>query len=104
MAAALVRRRAASEDGSPRPMNLTRDLYQIAELVEVCFASELDASGRASIQEMKTLGRMGPLLWLFSFLEPLGMGLGLGQAFVWRANGRVVGNVSVHPGGVHPWL
>jgi ribosomal protein S18 acetylase RimI-like enzyme len=104
MAAALVRRGAADQDGSIRPTNLARDLYQIAELVEIAFESDLDANGRASIQEMKALGRMGPLLWLFSFLEPVGMGLGLGQGYVWRINGRVVGNVSIHSGGVHPWL
>jgi ribosomal protein S18 acetylase RimI-like enzyme len=103
MAAALVRRGTADPESSIRPTNLARDLYQIAELVEIAFERDLDANGRASIQEMKALGRMGPLLWFFSLLEPIGMGLGLGQGYVWRTNGRVVGNVSIHSGGVHPW-
>src|SRR5687767_8458966 len=104
MAAALVRRGAAKQDDALRPTNLARDLYQIAELVEIAFDRDLDANGRASIQEMKALGRMGPLLWFFQMLEPIGLGLGLGQGYVWRSGGRVVGNVSIHSGGVHPWL
>lgn len=103
MAAALVRRGTTDHDSSMRPTNLARDLYQIAELVEIAFEQDLDANGRASIQEMKALGRMGPLLWFFSLLEPIGLGLGLGQGYVWRTDGRVVGNVSIHSGGTHPW-
>lgn len=84
------------------PTSPARDLYQIAELVELCFAEQLDATGRAIIREMKALARLGPLLWLLTLLDPTGAGLGLG--FVWRSKGRVVGNVSLYRGGTHPDL
>jgi ribosomal protein S18 acetylase RimI-like enzyme len=83
--------------------HLVRDLYQIAELVELCFGSRLDSSGRAAVREMKTLARLGPLFWLLALLDRVFM-LGLGQGYVWREGGRVVGNVSLYRGGVHPDL
>jgi ribosomal protein S18 acetylase RimI-like enzyme len=101
MAAALVRR-VSSDEGKIRPTILARDLYQIAQLVEICFGPSLDANGRASISEMKAMGSLGPLLWIIDLFETIG--LGLGKGFVWRAGGKVVGNVSVYSGGVHPWL
>lgn len=103
MAAALIRRgQAESQQGVLRPTNLARDLYQLAELVEICFGSNLDSSGRASISEMKALGRLGPLLWLIDLLE--NVGLGMGRGFVWRIGNRVMGNVSIYSGGNHPSL
>jgi ribosomal protein S18 acetylase RimI-like enzyme len=101
MAAALVRR-VSNDDGKLRPTILARDLSQIAQLVEVCFGPSLDANGRASVSEMKAMGSLGPLLWIVDLFETIG--LGLGKGFVWRAGGKVVGNVSMYSGGNHPWL
>lgn len=89
-------------EGAIQRTRLSRDLYQIAELVELCFGERLDATGRSVVREMKTVGRLGPLLWLLGLLDRLG--LGLGQGYVWRANRRVVGNVSLYRGGKHPAL
>ncbi|MBN1310258.1 MAG: GNAT family N-acetyltransferase [Anaerolineae bacterium] len=77
-----------------------RDLYQIAELVELCFKSGIDANGRAAIQEMKFIARLWPLTWLLAFIDRPGLGTG----YIWRAGGSVIGNVSLYPGGTHPWL
>jgi ribosomal protein S18 acetylase RimI-like enzyme len=93
---------AARGDGL-RPTHLVRDLYQIAELVELCFGARLDASGRAAVREMKMLARLGPLFWLLALLDRVFV-LGLGQGYVWREGRRVVGNVSLYRGGVHPDL
>lgn len=101
MAAALVRRGAHSEEGTVHPTDLARDLYQIAELIEICFAPNLDSSGRASISEMKLQSKLGPLLWLLDQAEQV---LGLRRGFVYRIGRRVVGNVSLFPGGKHPSL
>lgn len=83
--------------------NLPRDLYQIAELVEVCFAPLVDESGRpaasATIRQMKMLAQFGPLLYLLHVLAR-----GEGTGFVWRTGGRVKGNVSLYDGGRHPRL
>ncbi len=81
MAAALVRQREVSDGGTVQRTNLVRDLYQIAELVETCFGASLDASGRAAIEEMKWVGRLGPLLLIVALLDRLGIEMGRG--FVW---------------------
>lgn len=77
-----------------------RDLYQIAELVELCFAPGMDSSGHAAVQEMKFVARLWPLTWLLMLLDRPGAGTG----YVWRIEGRVIGNVSLYPGGSHPRL
>ncbi len=103
MAAALARRRtSAQRDEGPLATNLARDLYQIAELIEMCFADRLDASGRSAVDEMKAVAKLEPLLWLLALIDP--SGLGLGRGYVWRVNQRVVGNVSLYQGGAHPRL
>jgi ribosomal protein S18 acetylase RimI-like enzyme len=83
-----------SADGL-RPINLTTDLPQLADLMELGFADALDESGRAIIREMRTLGRVG---WLNSAVNRLdGLFGGLQQGFVWIEDGRLVGNVSIMP-------
>ncbi|MBN1427464.1 MAG: GNAT family N-acetyltransferase [Anaerolineae bacterium] len=77
-----------------------RDLFQIAELVEKCFSSGMDAGGRSAIQEMKFIARLWPLTWPLIILDRPGLGTG----FVWRIGGHVIGNASLYPGGAHPWL
>lgn len=81
---------------------IARDLSQIADLIELCFASHLDSSGRAAIREMRMLGQFGPLLAPLALLDLMGVGLAMGN--VWRIDGRVVGNVSLYRGGYHPAL
>jgi ribosomal protein S18 acetylase RimI-like enzyme len=85
-----------------QPIKLTRDLYQIAELVETCFQARLDSSGRAAVREMKAMAQLGPLLWLFAPLSRYGFGAGLG--YVWRDQNRVIGNVNLYRSGIHPAL
>jgi GNAT superfamily N-acetyltransferase len=95
-------RSSAHPHGGIHRTRLARDLYQIAELVEICFGERLDASGRSAVREMKMIARMVPVLWLFSLLN--GVGLGLGTGYVWRSRKRVTGNVSLYRGGQHPIL
>ena len=103
MAAALARRQSVSRRGEGlQPTCLSRDLYQIAELIEMCFSSHLDSSGQAVIREMKALSHLWPLLALLELLDRAAFGLGTG--YVWREQRRVVGNVSLYRGGIHPWL
>jgi ribosomal protein S18 acetylase RimI-like enzyme len=93
-----------------REINLQTDLRALADLINEAFADELDAAGRASLREMRTMAHMGPLLGLFM----VGSDWGGLRGFVWEADGRVVGcttmqradtygrrwiiaNVAVHP-------
>lgn len=77
-----------------RPVDLRRDLVDIANLIEVCFAPTLDAGGRSAIQEMRALGRAGGLLWR---LARLGRVLPPLDGFVWLERGQLVGNVTLTP-------
>ena len=74
-----------------RPINLRRDLAAIADLIDEAFRDELDASGLASLREMRTMARLGPLLYLF---VPSG---DFYRGFVWESDGQIVGNVTIQP-------
>jgi GNAT superfamily N-acetyltransferase len=80
-----------------RRLQLRRDLADIADLIEYCFAPTMDAAGRAAINEMRIISRSGPLLWLLGRLNQAMPGLG--EGFVWIEKGRLVGNVSLSPAG-----
>lgn len=75
-----------------QPVDLSRHLGGIADLIELCFGAELDAGGRGLIREMHLLSRAGPALRLMQALmlshQPWNLG------YVWVEDGRVVGTVS----------
>jgi ribosomal protein S18 acetylase RimI-like enzyme len=79
-----------------RPMNPARDLGQVAALMEAAFGSTLDAAGRASLEGMRRMASGGVLGWLNRTFGALGLAFPPG--FVWIADGRIVGNISVRPG------
>jgi ribosomal protein S18 acetylase RimI-like enzyme len=78
-----------------RPVNLQTDLAQLADLIETAFSSSMDTGGRAAIREMRQLSRFGMGLGMLSGLNELAQGMSLGYVYV--ADGKVVGNVSVYP-------
>lgn len=75
-----------------QPVDLSRHLGGIADLIELCFGAELDAGGRGLIREMQFLSRTGPALRVLQSLmlgqQPWNLG------FVWVEAGRVAGSVS----------
>jgi ribosomal protein S18 acetylase RimI-like enzyme len=75
-----------------QPVNLARHLAGITDLIELCFATELDAGGRAMLREMRLISHMGPALHLMNAL--LGQQHPWHLGFVWLEAGRVVGTVS----------
>ncbi len=78
-----------------QPVDLSRHLGGIADLIELCFGAELDASGRGLIREMQFLSHTGPAARVLQTLllgqQPWNLG------FVWVEDGRVVGSVSTQP-------
>ncbi len=86
---------SASIADGPKPVNLRQDLGQLADLIELAFASSMDNNGRAAVDEMRSLSRMGLGLTVLSGLNNLAQGMGSG--YVWYSGGRLVGNVSVYP-------
>lgn len=97
MAAGAITTQPARQETGLRPVQLRRDLGEIANLIESCFAPTLDSAGRAAIQEMRLMSRAGPLLWALARFDRAGPNLLKG--FVWYEAGRLVGNVSLSPAG-----
>jgi len=86
----------SAQDGL-RPVNLRTDLRPLADLIELVFAESMDEGGRAAIREMRYLSHMGYGLNLISRLNDLALGISLGYVYI--ADGKLVGNVSIYPAG-----
>lgn len=72
-----------------RPLNLLHDLPQVADLIEVCFAPNMDEEGQSYVQQMRRAGQeSGFLRWANSTSLPL-------SGFVWEEEGQIIGNVSI---------
>lgn len=85
--------------GGLRRVRLHQDLGAIADLIELSFAATMDVSGKAAVQEMRGLSKLGLLLPLVAMLD---RGIrSMGQGFVWidPATGNLIGNTSVFPAG-----
>ncbi len=86
-----------------RPLDPGHDLRQLADLFEDAFGNDLDDGGREVVREIRMLGRLGPLSYLF-----IGLGPGVDEVLtglVWEHHGQVVGNVTVgrNPDYPHRW-
>ena len=77
-----------------RPINLRTDLVSLANLLELVFEDRMDSGGRAALNEMRYMSRIGPGLRLLTRLNDIA--LGISQGYVWMENDRLVGNVSIH--------
>ncbi len=78
-----------------RPLNIWHDLPEVADLVEQCFGSVMDAEGREHLQRMREVARdRGFLRWASRAVETVSLPL---AGCVWEENGEIVGNVSVIP-------
>ncbi len=76
-----------------RPLNLRRDLKAVADLVELCFADNLDADGRRYVSQMRAAARTGRLLgWAANAADGAPL-----SGFVWEEEGKLVGNLNTMP-------
>ncbi len=81
-----------------------RDLGAVGELLGLAFGSELDASGRRMVRDMKRYGKHGWLGWIAAqFLIPTAT---FPRGFVWMEDGQLVGNAHVLrvPGFPRRWV
>ena len=90
---AVIALHRATQKSGLRPLDPTRDMQQVADLIQAAFAADLDQSGRAMLREMRQMGRLGPLLWWFEHPSATLMMSG----FVWVESGSIVGNVTITP-------
>jgi ribosomal protein S18 acetylase RimI-like enzyme len=91
MVAQAVRQRKAFS--GLRPADLSRDMRQIAALMEEAFGEDLTRQSREALREMKIMSHFGPFLWLLDRASP-GFHETF-QGFVWVEEGHVVGNANV---------
>jgi len=86
-----------------QPVDLTRHIGGIADLIELCFAADMDAGGRSVIREMRWVSHLG---WALPLLNSLGLAqYPWLQGFVWVEEGKV-GCVNTQPATNQPatWL
>jgi ribosomal protein S18 acetylase RimI-like enzyme len=101
----------AQEQGGLRPMDPTRDLGIVANLIASAFADELDERGQAALREMRWMARLTPLVWWWSQADPSFRDAFNG--FVWEepapgtgGSRQIVGNVNLNraPGNRNRWI
>ncbi|MDX9991127.1 MAG: GNAT family N-acetyltransferase [Anaerolineales bacterium] len=81
--------------GQARPLNILRDLPRVADLIETCFKETMDSSGRSHLQEMRRHAQDRIFLgWAPHVVDMVSLPL---SGFVWEADGKLVGNVSLIP-------
>jgi ribosomal protein S18 acetylase RimI-like enzyme len=78
-----------------RPLDIQRDLLAVADLIELCFASTMDADGEQYLLQMRrAAGDAGYLRWAPGITDRLSMPL---AGYIWEEDGRLVGNLSLIP-------
>jgi ribosomal protein S18 acetylase RimI-like enzyme len=78
-----------------RPLDERRDLFAVADLIEMCFSDAMDPEGRRYIRELRLNARTaGFWQMLGAFTEPNIMAY---AGYVWEEEGRLVGNISLFP-------
>ncbi len=79
--------------GAIRPLNILHDLSQVADLIELCFASNLDEDGQSYLDQMRRAGRDTAFLtWAGRIMDSASMPL---TGFVWEEDGKIIGNASL---------
>ncbi len=85
----------SAQIGPLRPLNILRDLPQVADLIELCFSSTMDDDGQSYLQQMRRASRdNGFLRWAGQVVDSASLPL---TGFVWEENGRIIGNASLVP-------
>jgi ribosomal protein S18 acetylase RimI-like enzyme len=82
-----------AQAGPLRPLNILRDLPQVADLIELCFAATIDDEGQSYLEQMRRASRDNDFLrWAGRVVDSTSMPL---SGFVWDDNGRILGNASL---------
>ena len=87
--------KAGQVRSGPRPLDPSRDLGQVADLIEAAFGDDMDEEGRRVLQEMRAMSSIGLVLGALIYVSgELRESFG---GYVWEEDGRVVGNVTLNP-------
>jgi ribosomal protein S18 acetylase RimI-like enzyme len=83
------------QENQLRPLDTSRDLLQVADLIEMCFADQMDADGREYVRQIRRSAQNGSFgRWLPGADDGVTMPI---RGFVWEENGRIVGNLTLIP-------
>jgi ribosomal protein S18 acetylase RimI-like enzyme len=91
---------AQERGGGLRPMDPTRDLKAMADLIAEAFAEEMDERGRAALSELRWMARLSPLVLWWSQADPSFQETFNG--FVWEVPSgkgtrlQIVGNINLN--------
>jgi len=78
-----------------RPVDPRRDLLVIADLIELCFAEQMDDEGREYVRQIRRAAENGDFFrWMYGADERISLPLG---GFVWVEEQKVVGNLTLIP-------
>ncbi|QRN82115.1 GNAT family N-acetyltransferase [Chloroflexota bacterium] len=78
-----------------RSLDVTRDLYPVADLIEMCFPIHKDRDGQTYLKQMRKAARdMQYMRWLGSMADLSGDRI---AGFVWEEDGQILGNISLVP-------
>jgi ribosomal protein S18 acetylase RimI-like enzyme len=78
-----------------RPFDVRRDLEQVANLVELCFADTLDADSKRYLNHMRNVAKEKSALGWITFIPELA-NLPL-TGYVWQEDDQIVGNITLIP-------
>jgi len=82
-----------SHDSHIRPVQLRRDLQQIADLIEICFVPYLDAEGRDYVRHIRSAPR-DYASYILDNSTPESSYLPF-HGYGWEENNRIVGNLTL---------
>jgi ribosomal protein S18 acetylase RimI-like enzyme len=78
-----------------RRLNILRDLPRVADLIELCFADNMDSEGQSYIRQMRRASRDTSFLnRANNAIESASMPL---TGYVWEQDGQIIGNTSLVP-------
>jgi ribosomal protein S18 acetylase RimI-like enzyme len=78
-----------------RPFDPRRDQNPVADLIELCFADNMDADGRRYLANMRAAARENDLTRWVSYT--MGVASPSLSGFIWEEDQQVVGNLSLIP-------
>lgn len=78
-----------------RALNMFRDLSQVADLIELCFADSMDRDGQRYISDMRRASQDASFMhWATQMANTASLPV---TGFVWEEDHRIVGNASLIP-------
>ena len=78
-----------------RPLNILRDLPDVADLIEQCFSETMDGEGKRYVQDMRRAGKDSSFMkWATRAAETTSLPL---TGYIWQENDRIIGNISLVP-------